>query len=395
MRIPLLVLTCWITIQGFSQIDYTKLLVARNTGTKTLYDGSVTRIFGFAESLGAAIDIPGPTVYMNEGDSVMIDLWNVSQGAPHTIHLHGLDVNQANDGVGMLSFEVEHMDHGFYRFKAPHPGTYLYHCHVASPIHVQAGMYGVIIVRPSNGDPLLNWDGGESYDQEWIWTSSEIDTLWHNELYLDQPHDPLDPLMTTIVPDTYTPQYFMINGLSDTQLSDPLNYFWAEENAKAYARLSNLGFHGIRYKFPPSMNARTVASDGRPLTLEVISDTVEILPGERFETFLQLGTDPVYTVDVEFFNLNTQEVASTQTLYIRTTTAGINAVSKEILSVYPVPSMNGIFYANQGFEENYQLLDAQGSVLYEGNSQIIDLSQQPSGVYFLHSGTQTLRLLIP
>ena len=325
----------------------------------------------------------------------MVDLCNVSQGAPHTIHLHGLDVNQANDGVGMLSFEVEHMDHGYYRFKAPHAGTYLYHCHVTSAIHVQAGMYGVIVVRPPNGDPLMNWNAGENYDQEWIWTSSEIDTVWHNNLYLNHLHDSLNPMMPVEVPDTYTPQYFMVNGLSDTQLSDPFNYFWAEENAKAYARMSNLGFLGVRYKFPSTMNARTVSSDGRPLATEVNSDTVEILPGERYETFLQLGNDPVYTVDVEYFNLNTQEVESTQTLYIRTTTAELNPINAELLSVYPVPSLNGIFYTNQVFEENYQLIDAQGTILFEGNSQIIDLSGHASGVYFLKSGPQTVRLLIP
>ena len=170
-----------------AQIDYSKLIIGRTTGQKDLHDGNSTRIMGFAETLSEEIDIPGPTIYMNEGDSVEIDFWNMSQGAPHTIHLHGLDVDQANDGVPNLSFDVHHMDHGYYRFKAPHAGTYLYHCHVVSTIHVQAGMYGVIIVRPPSGDANTTWDGGETYDREFIWTSSEIDTNWHTNAVLD--HD--------------------------------------------------------------------------------------------------------------------------------------------------------------------------------------------------------------
>ena len=101
----------------------TTLLIARNIGKKILDDGTEIRTFGYATKLSENPDIPGPTLIYEQGDSVTIDMWNVSQGAPHTIHLHGLDVNQQNDGVPHLSFDVEHMDHGFYRFMAPHPGT--------------------------------------------------------------------------------------------------------------------------------------------------------------------------------------------------------------------------------------------------------------------------------
>ena len=121
-----------------SQQDLNFLLIARNTGEKILTNNDTIRVFGFAQSLGEQPGVPGPTLEMNEGDSVHIDLWNVSQGAPHTIHLHGLDVDQQNDGVPHLSFDVHHMDHGYYHFKAPHAGTYLYHCHVASTIHVHS-----------------------------------------------------------------------------------------------------------------------------------------------------------------------------------------------------------------------------------------------------------------
>ena len=96
MRTTLLFVFVFYMYNVWSQIDYSKLIIGRNMGTHTFHDGEQTRIFGFTETLSAATKIPGPTIYLNSGDSVKLDFWNMSQGAPHTIHLHGLDVNQQN-----------------------------------------------------------------------------------------------------------------------------------------------------------------------------------------------------------------------------------------------------------------------------------------------------------
>ena len=99
-----------------AQQTVNELIIARNTGKKVLANMDTIRVFGFAQDLLYNPNVPGPTITANEGDSVHLDLWNVSQGAPHTIHLHGLDVDQQNDGVPHLSFDVAHMDHGFLSF---------------------------------------------------------------------------------------------------------------------------------------------------------------------------------------------------------------------------------------------------------------------------------------
>ncbi|MDX2361328.1 MAG: multicopper oxidase domain-containing protein [Crocinitomicaceae bacterium] len=379
--------------QVYAQIDYTKLIIGRNTGTKTLHDGNVTNIFGFAESLGELIDIPGTTIYLNEGDSVDIDFWNVSQGAPHTIHLHGLDVNQENDGVPSLSFEVHHMDHGHYKFKAPHAGTYLYHCHVVSSVHVQAGMYGAIIVRPPNGDANQTWENGETYDREFIFTTSEIDTNWHVDSILEHEHDTLNPV-PMFVPEDYAPQYFLVEGLSDSQLADPANFQWAAENAKVYLREINIGYYGVRYIYPTSVSARTISSDGRPLPAEYVNDTLEIYPGERYGTMIQLGTDPFYLIDVEYFNLNTGVVESTQTVTIRTSAVGLEENTSSTFTVYPVPSSTGVFYSSNDFESDYKVFSITGNLVLENDSKMIDLSTQPEGVYILHYNGQAKKLII-
>lgn len=392
MRITLLLAFFSLSSSVFGQIDQSLLVIGRTTGSKTFYDGNSTRIFGFAQTLGAAIDIPGPTLIVNEGDSIEIDFWNMSQGAPHTIHLHGLDVNQENDGVPALSWDVGHNQHGFYKFKAPHPGTYLYHCHVVSTIHVQAGMYGVIIVRPANGSSNLTWLGGETFDVDFLFTCSEVDTNWHTDGVLDHPYDTINPMMAVMVPSSYAPQYYLVNGLSDTQLSNPANYFVAGENNKVLARLVNVGYYGVRYIFPSALNARTVSSDGRPLPMEYLSDTVEVMPGERYGTLLQLGSDSLYPVTIEYFNLNTQTVTSIQTAYIRTSGLGIE-LNEEINNVISPNPSNGIFYSNTDFEEPYTVYTLLGEARLTSQSKVIDIQHLPDGMYILKYRSSIVKLI--
>lgn len=363
----------------FGQIDYTKLIIGRNTGTHTFHDGEQTRIFGFTETLSAPTRIPGPTIYVNSGDSVKIDFWNMSQGAPHTIHLHGLDVDQQNDGVGMLSFEVIHDTHGYYYFKAPHPGTYLYHCHVGSTVHLQAGMYGLVIVRPNSGNTLLNWDSGETYDREFSLLASEVDTVWHNDTILDHEHDSLMPLY---VPSTFKPQYFLINGMSGSQLTNPLNYLFTLKDEKVYMRLANIGYYGVRYIFPTVLDARTVSSDGRPLPMEVLNDTIEVLPGERYETFLQMGTNQFYPFVVEHFNLNTQVIESTQTMIFQTSSAFLAENKGNKIEIYPNPS-NGVFTINGEITEAFSVSSYDGKFILQSQAKTIDLSFYSKGLYFV------------
>ena len=389
-----LILISILILSQFSnaQIDDTRLIVGRNTGTMQLHDGATTRIFGFAESLGASIEIPGPTLHFTEGDSIMIDFLNLSQGAPHTIHLHGLDVNQANDGVPSLSYQVDHSEHGYYKFKAPHAGTYLYHCHVVSTIHTQAGMYGVIIIHPPAGNDYLTWVGGEHYDRDFIYNASEIDTFWHKDAILNHVYDVANP-QPVHVPDVFAPQYFLINGKSDAQLSDPSNYSYALANDTVYTRLVNIGYYGVRYIFPSTVNARTISSDGRPLPLSEISDTVEVLPGERYGTMIQLGSDPQYAIQVEYFDLNTQVVHSTQTQIIQTSLVGIEENIQESIVYYPNPSNDGQFISSISFDENYTVYNSLGRIIIQNISITIDLSEFSDGIYFINYKGNTSKLI--
>ena len=277
-------------------------LIGRTLGEKIIANGDTMRVFGFASNLSSHPPIPAPLIEANQGDSVHIDFWNVSQLHHHTIHLHGLDVNQANDGVPMLSFDVDHMEHGWYHFKAPHAGTYLYHCHVGSTLHLQAGMYGPVVIRPSDGSNTT-WDGGYAFDTETMLFMSEFDTFWHSDSILDHEHDNSAVHDSLEIP-RYTPDFFAINGLSDQQLEDTVE-LTSKTNYVNYFRLVNIGYCSNKVIFPGSLNAIIIDSDGRPLPNNVISDTVEIYPGERYGVLAESSTPVLDSIEVHYFDMMT------------------------------------------------------------------------------------------
>lgn len=311
-----------------AQNDVDVFLIARNTGEKVLSNNDTIRVFGFAENLGSQPGVPGPTIIANEGDSVHIDVWNVSQGAPHTIHLHGLDVNQQNDGVPHLSFDIPHMDHGFYHFKAPHAGTYLYHCHVASTIHVQAGMYGLIIIKPANGSNTT-WNNGYYFHHEFSYFLSEIDTTWHTDAVLEHAHDTSFAVHYVEIP-KFDPQFFLINGFSDQQLAQNQVELNSEAGSRNYIRLTNIGYCGTRVILPTSLNAKIIDSDGRPLPQIEYSDTVYVYPGERYGVLTETSAEFTDSIEFQYFDLNTGQIKNSQ--FVPINIAGFNKVAVEKVS---------------------------------------------------------------
>jgi FtsP/CotA-like multicopper oxidase with cupredoxin domain len=357
-----------------------------------LWDGEQTMLMGFTPLMSSAIDIPGPTLIYTEGDSVKIELRNMSQGASHTIHLHGLDVDQWNDGVPHLSFEVGHNETKSYFFKAPHPGTYLYHCHVTSSLHVQSGMYGMLIIKPEEEN--ITWDGGYSFNQEYAWMMSEIDTVWHHDSIINHPHDTTTNEM--LLPD-YNPQYFLVNGRSEQQLDDTeVAAIDAHANEVILLRLANIGYYGNKFHFPMHLNARIISSDGRPLPSIEYSDTLTILPGERYQVLLQATYEFSDDVLIDYFDLNTQTTNNTQAVPIEISgflSANNNTSSN--VRVYPNPADSHLTLVN--YDGEISVYDSFGMLVIEktvtSNGGMIDINHLPSGVYYLHTSEKTFKVI--
>jgi len=354
-----------------------------------LWDDTPTMLMGFTAMMSASIDIPGPTLTYFEGDSVELKLRNMSQGTSHTIHLHGLDVDQQNDGVPHLSFEVGHNETESYFFRAPHPGTYLYHCHVTSALHVQAGMYGLLIVKPNTG---INetWEDGFTFDSEQAWMTSELDLAWHEDSIINHPHD--TTTMEFHLPD-YNPDYFLVNGRSEQQLSEEGISIIASANEVILLRLANIGYYGNTYRFPMHLNARIISSDGRPLPDIEFSDSLTIMPGERYQVLLQSTYVFEDDIEIEYFNLNTLSTTNTQLVPV-SISGYFSQVENQVdkIKLYPNPSSNNVIFSNE--IDCIKLFDSKGRLLLtKHHSDRIDISELAKGIYLLNLDSETKTII--
>ena len=95
---------------------------------------------------------PGPELRVRQGDLVQVTLVNrdVTQGV--TIHWHGVDVPNAEDGVaGVTQDAVLPGERYVYRFRAEQVGTFWYHTHQASAREVRRGLFGTLVIDPATG----------------------------------------------------------------------------------------------------------------------------------------------------------------------------------------------------------------------------------------------------
>jgi len=95
---------------------------------------------------------PGPVIHAIQGDLIQVTLTNESVPDGATLHWHGVDVPNAEDGVaGVTQDAVPVGGSHTYRFVAEDAGTYWYHSHQVSHEQVRRGLFGVLVVAPSGG----------------------------------------------------------------------------------------------------------------------------------------------------------------------------------------------------------------------------------------------------
>jgi FtsP/CotA-like multicopper oxidase with cupredoxin domain len=210
--------------------------------------------FGQDAQFAGNAQFPAPVIYASVGDVVEIRLKNLGVAAnpfapndPHSIHLHGLDVDAANDGVpetslgavpANLCLDGSTAANGIcdpkktggpapgagnvivYMFSPTHAGTYMYHCHQEADIHVQMGMFGALVVYdPADlaaavgpGQSLGGTLYGHPYDKDYVMLISEFDVRGHQAeegTYKANSWDP-KPYNWAL----YRPQYWQVNGIS-------------------------------------------------------------------------------------------------------------------------------------------------------------------------------------
>jgi FtsP/CotA-like multicopper oxidase with cupredoxin domain len=100
---------------------------------------------------------PGPELRVRQGDLVEVTLVNDDVPRGVTIHWHGVDLPNAEDGVaGVTQDAVMPGERHVYRFRAEQVGTFWYHTHQASSKDVRRGLFGALVIEPAQGTDALD-----------------------------------------------------------------------------------------------------------------------------------------------------------------------------------------------------------------------------------------------
>lgn len=363
------------------RVEYT--LDMRMDGKHQLYTGDSTNIWGFSNIGGFSPDqnlkLPAPTLTATIGDSVIVTVVNVS-GEGHTIHWHGLDVDQENDGVPHTSDFVLTGDTFIYRFKATHAGNFIYHCHVTTTLHLTMGMYGTFIVYSNNADEI--YPGGPQFDRQYDFLGSELDRSWN------------DDFMTGGSLNAFSATHFLLNGLEKQQLyEEPKTRIELNKNERVLLRLINIGFDVNEYHFPESINATVYTSDGRPLPQSFVADYLQLFPGERYSVIIETGEDDFEgDIAVNYLNLNGLRHQGTNHIGVNNDVYPVGVAKSKAneshaqLRVYPNPATTQLHLEGLPSQINEVLITSmsgQSTQKRVSQNSVVDISQLPPGVYFV------------
>jgi plastocyanin len=301
-------------------------LQARMNGVYELENGNEVEFWGYGDNTppnpGNKIFLPAPQLRFKEGDSAIIHFKNNSPEM-HTIHFHGLDVDQANDGVGHTSQEIYPNQTFDYHFKCNNAGTFLYHCHVLTTLHLAMGMYGTVVVDPPSGFGQLD-TGLPSYSQDYTLLSSEFDLDWND--------NPLSPGPFQL----YEANYFMINGKAGTQLLSGEHDVLGVTDTYLALRLANIGYGKTQFIFPQEAEAAMYMADGRVLPTPVFSNEFELYPGERFDILIKSQVPLDTFIQVAYFDLRNHNLLGQNLVPLK---IGVNTIATEKIGyeVWPNP----------------------------------------------------------
>ena len=142
--------------------DVDGLPFASRTPDLRLADGDQLdlRIGPVANRIGDAVvrmlayngSIPGPTLRVAQGSEIVVNVTNEGDVAA-TVHWHGLRLDNRYDGVPHETQQPIPVGGTFtYRVRFPDEGLYWYHPHIREDYTLDMGLYGNIVVEPSDPD---------------------------------------------------------------------------------------------------------------------------------------------------------------------------------------------------------------------------------------------------
>lgn len=156
--------------------------------------------------------IPGPELRIRQGELVEVVLINRDIDKGVTIHWHGLNVPNAEDGVaGMTQDAVMPGETYTYRFRADQTGTYWYHSHQQSSVQVAKGLFGPLIIEPQSPPSVENIDIPVVY-HEWETAKGRVPAVGRSDDFVKRQAAPGAKVRLRLINADNSLQHFFLSG---------------------------------------------------------------------------------------------------------------------------------------------------------------------------------------
>ena len=242
-------------------------------------DASATPSFAPFSGFCGTMQVPGPTLIVNEGDTVTVTLKNQlpTQAGNTSILFPGFTVTtvSTDPGVaGMLTSEAAPGGHVTYTFVANKAGTHSYYSGTQGDLQVEMGLYGAVIVLPKSSsgcgakgeyslaasayDDIGSGSNPTCYNREYLFQFAEIDPRIHRQAEEIVQCTPTTAAscpanMQTVAVEPYHPSYFLINGRS---MPDDMDANYASQ-------YPNQPYNGNPHMHPGDLTLLRVIGTGR------------------------------------------------------------------------------------------------------------------------------------
>jgi FtsP/CotA-like multicopper oxidase with cupredoxin domain len=203
--------------------------------------------------------VPGPQIHLEVGDRVRIVLHNDLPMATD-LHLHGINVDNAMDGVAPVTQELVEPGGSFaYEFTADEPAVAMYHAHHHGQLQVPNGMLGTIFV----GDmplPAGRTIGGHAIPAD-LAVAQELPLVLND---------------SGVIGYSLNGKSFPATAPIAAARGDWILVHYVNEGGQIHP----MHLH--------QFDQVVVAKDGFPLDHPYLADTVNVAPGERYSVLVHL-----------------------------------------------------------------------------------------------------------
>lgn len=246
--------------------DRVRIAVVATEATVEYLPGKPTSVWAYRDASDdqALAQVPGPVLRAPLGATIEVELRNELPDDT-TIHWHGVRLPAAQDGTSTAQVAVAPGETFTYEFAAVDAGTFWYHPHVEADVQIERGLYGALVIE---GDDALEVE----HDRVFILDDVKLES----DGSLSADTEALDLMLGR------QGNVLLVDGQRRPSIAAQANTRerWRFVNA-ANGRYFSLRLRGAMM--------RVIGSDGGLLPAPMVTDTLLVAPGERYDVLVEFA----------------------------------------------------------------------------------------------------------